>query len=340
MDLEQFEIHIITHMENLPEKKSFFEGLGCIVHEFHRVHGHSITKQNISEYRCLFRAYSFDVVHNNLPENLLPLYFAKKQHVPVRLLHAHNDYLSGVKRNIAIIAAYKAGYALNASWATDLLAASVDAGVSTFGKGARKRLSVFPNAIDVDAFAYRPSVREQYRRKLGLGDEVCVGHIGRYESDQKNQEFVLFAFKAFKEKHHNAILLMIGEGKRRREFMDMSQDMGLAKSVVFTGAVPDVPGYLQAMDIFLLPSRKEGLGIVAIEAQAAGLRCIVSDRVPEEAGITKGIQFLSIENGVEQWVEQMISAVGYDRVDTRESIVKAGFSIEGQAFRLEELYVR
>lgn len=309
MDLSPFEIHVITHLENDPARAEIFRSMGCIIHELSPVHGHKLTKHNLEEYRALFKNSTFDVVHNNMPENLLPLYFAKKTGVPVRILHAHSNYRANWKRkNLLMQKVFAAGFAFNAAQATHLIAVSRVAAESAFGAKRAQQAFLLPNAIDVSHFAFNKEMREKMRSELGMGNRVCLGHVGRYENEAKNQEFVLHVFRDYLAVNPQAHLLMVGDGPLRGQYEELARNLGIEDQVTFTGALKNVADYLQAMDAFLLPSRKEGFGIVALEAQACGLPCLVSTQVPQEVAVTSLVRFLDIGHGTEEWGAALASA--------------------------------
>lgn len=310
MDLSLFEIHVITHLENDPARAETFRSMGCIIHELSPVHGHKLTVRNLKEYRALFKNSTFDVVHNNMPENLLPLHFAKKAGVPVRILHAHNNYRANWKnKNPLKQKAFAAGFALNAAQATHLIAVSRVAAESAFGAKHAQQAFLLPNAIDVRHLAFNEEMREKMRSELEISNKICLGHVGRYENDAKNQEFVLHVFRDYLAVNPQAHLLMIGDGPLRGQHEELAHDLDIKGQVTFTGALKNVADYLQAMDVFLLPSRKEGFGIVALEAQACGLPCLVSTQVPQEVAVTPLVRFLDIDHGTEAWVTALASAL-------------------------------
>ena len=104
-----------------------------------------------------------------------------------------------------------------------------------------------------------------------------------------------------------------------------------------TGLRSDIPRVLQAMDVFILPSIWEGLGIVAVEAQAAGLPTLCSDKVPIEAHVSDGCYDLPL-NDVDRWVDSIINQLGNERKDTSEQIIKAGFDIKTTSKWLQCFY--
>ena len=344
MDLSPFEIHVITHRKNDPERERVFTDMGCVIHPLSKLHGHKLTKTNIREYQTLFRENRFDIVHNNMPENLLPLYFAKKYQIPTRILHAHNNYTAGYeKKNKLVASLFRMGFKLNTDKATALLAVSRIAAASAFGK-KQDQAVILPNAIDLSKFAFDEEKRAVCRRQLGVReDEILFGHVGRYETDQKNQEFVLRVFRKVAALHDNCKLVMIGEGKRRGEFETMASQLGIDAKTTFTGNVENVADYLSAMDFYLFPSRKEGLGVAAVEAQASGLYCLLSDQVPKEAKVTENAQFLSIqaEDAEDLWVdciEAHVCNAVTERKKAAEQVKRAGYDIAEQAQKLEEIY--
>lgn len=333
-----FDFHIITHMKNDPNRKKIFLDLGCAVHEFSKLHGHRLTLRNILEYKDLFEKYSFDVVHNNMPDNLLPLWFAKMKGVPCRILHAHNVYVTEDEKNFFIRNLYRKGFALNSAKATVLIGVSEDAALSVFGKKNMEKVIILPNAIEVEKYKYRADIRDEMREILTLKNKFVIGHIGRYENNQKNQEFVLAILKKLLKIMPESRLLMVGDGKRQKELKKMAIDMNIEDKVIFTGNVMNVQDYLQAMDFFVLPSRKEGLGIAAVEAQAAGLYCLVSDRVPDEVKATNNIEFLSIDCGVDLWVSKISKKKNCNRSSGYKKMKGGRYDIEAQSSKLGDIY--
>lgn len=346
MDLSPYEIHFVTNLKNNPERKKVFERMGCVVHELSPMKGHRFSLKNVREYRDLMKEGHFDIVHCNAPDNLLPLWFAKRYKVPVRILHAHTLYTEGYeKKNPLVSFLFKKGFALNASLATHKVAVSQAAGLSVFGKSGD--YVILHNPVDLEKFAFRLSSREKIRAQLGLdGSTPLLGHIGRYENDLKNQEFLIDVFSMLQSDLPQCRLLLVGDGHLRGNYEKRVRDAGLEEKVIFTGAVDNVEEYLCAMDLFLLPSRKEGLGIVAVEAQASGLDCILSEKVPSEAAVLSRVTVLGIrEEDKARWVKSIRDSLSGDleskltlRDDVAPELVSAGYDIRSQTHILESLY--
>lgn len=203
-----------------------------------------------------------------------------------------------------------------------------------------RQARIIKNGIDTSRFAFNTAKRNEYRKKLGIS-ETCfvVGHVGRF-SYAKNQTFLINVFKHLTEEVTDSKLLLIGEGEDRETIETQIQGLGLTDKVILTGNVGNVQDYLQAMDVFVFPSHFEGFGIVVLEAQAAGLPCVVSDCVPQAAGIVDDIVFLNLKDTpVSIWTENIIQFKSYKREDRAELIKNAGYDIKSTAETVRKLYL-
>ena len=202
---------------------------------------------------------------------------------------------------------------------------SDEAGLHMFGRTGEDILFI-PNAIDAANYAWDPAAREAKRAELGLGDRLTVCHVGRI-SRQKNPIFLLDIFAAVRKKHPDAVLLSVGEGEMSGEFDAAIAGKGLSGSVLRLGRRDDVPGLLQAADVFLLPSLYEGLSIALLEAQAAGLPAVASDAVSPQTVITDLVELCPLTDSPEAWADRVLASAGKKRRDTRGEIAAAGFDI-------------
>lgn len=200
-----------------------------------------------------------------------------------------------------------------------------------------REFTVLSNAIDTERFSYRPEVADEVRREYGLGRGLVVGTVGRIEA-VKNPSGTAEIFRALCRKDSNARLLWVGDGLLREEAEALLAQAGLSDRVVFTGVRADVDRLMQAMDVFLLPSLFEGLPVVLVEAQAAGLPCLCSEGVSREADMTGRCEFLPLDQP-ELWAERILAAPR-NRPDTREAIRRAGYEIGATAKWLEQFYLK
>ena len=219
-----------------------------------------------------------------------------------------------------------------------LMACSLDAGEWLFGKRAcqSERFVLLPNGIDVRRFAVSPETRIQYRRELGLEGKYVIGNVGRFY-DVKNHTFLLDVFQKVYERDKSAVLLLVGVGPLQQEMAQKAVRLGVADQVIMTGNRDDVPQLLGAMDVFAFPSLWEGLGIAVVEAQAAGLPCVISDTITKEVGLSDLVRYLPLGDA-EAWAAVLLER--RPREDVTAAIVKAGYDIRVTAQRLTELYTR
>lgn len=276
----------------------------------------------------------YRIVHSHLDcMSSIPLKYAKKNGVPVRIAHAHNsNEVRNMKYPLKLISKQYIP-----KYATHYFACGEEAGKWIFGK---HDYSILNNAIDSASFVFDESARQVCRRVLDIAqDTLLVGHVGRI-SPQKNHAFLIDIFAELVKLNPDSKLLLVGQGDLEQTIRSKVESLGLSDRVIFAGVRSDVNALMQAMDVFVFPSLFEGLPLVAVEAQAAGLPCIVSDRVPRECEKTQGlVRFLPLEAGAEIWAEQILTASRTERRDTSAQIKANGFDIRENAAKLQEFYL-
>ena len=195
---------------------------------------------------------------------------------------------------------------------------------------------VIPNAIDAQMFRFSEQVRREVREQYGLEDCLVVGHVGRLQY-QKNQTFLLDAFRHLHEREEKARLVLVGDGPDLTELEAKAVTLGIEREVLFLGNRDDVNRLLQAFDLFVMPSHFEGFGMAALEAQAAGLPCLLSDSVPRETKLTRNVEFIPAEDPA-IWAEHMLNMLERHEIrrDEAQTIADAGYDIGTAAQRLED----
>lgn len=342
MDREEIQFDFLVHQSDVSVRKPQFYD-----EEIQAMGGHiyvlpKFRVYNYFAYRKAVKAFfsahrEFQVVQGHMTSTAgIYLPIAKRAGVPVVVAHARN---AGVVKGLKGLATrfFRRGLAKKADYC---FACSHLAGQDVFGEAAVKagRVKVIYNAIDVGRFTYDGNVRQEVRAQLGIGGELVLGHVGRFEY-QKNHPYLLEVFAAVCRERPDACLLLLGEGEDRPAMEEKCRRLGIAQRVHFLGNRRDAWRFYQAMDLFLLPSFFEGLPGVLVEAQAAGLRCVVSDTVTREAKATDLVTYLSIEETPERWAEEILKQAGYVRGDTAQELRQAGFDVRAQAEGYRRFYL-
>lgn len=200
-----------------------------------------------------------------------------------------------------------------------------------------KDFTVIKNAIDTERFSYDPKRREAARKDFALTDELVIGTVGRMEQ-VKNPFGMLTIFSEVLKQEPQAALLWVGDGPLREAVEQRAEELGIADRIHMTGIRSDVDNLLQAMDVFLLPSISEGLPVSAIEAQAAGLPCVLSDGISRETAITDRCRFVPLDNP-DAWVRAIEDGFRRGRSDTTQAIIDAGYDIRTTAAWLQDFYL-
>ena len=294
------------------------------------------------------KAHSYQVIHintSNMFAEIPVLCAAKKVGIATRIIHSHNSSMGTdhpVKRMLLKCrVALDIGRGIVAKLATHYFACSQLAAEWLFPAHIVEsgKVMLVKNGIDSARFQFNREIREKYRSEMGLTDKFVVGNVGRF-SFAKNHTFLLDIFAEIHKRKPESVLLLIGEGELEEEVQKKTDDLHLTDCVCFLGLRSDVNCLLQTMDVFVLPSFFEGLPIVAIEAQAAGLEMVMSDAVSREAGITELAEFISLDQEAEVWADRILQLYGYSRRNMCEEIMAAGYDMAGTAKWVESFYLR
>lgn len=283
----------------------------------------------------------YKIIHSNLEErSYLPLKVAKKMGVPVRISHSHNRPL-GI--NPKLIVRYYFRFMLK-FYNTHMFACGEEAGDWLYGKKNRDNVTIMNNAVDANQYRYNPEVSKEMKKQLGIEGKKVIGHVGRF-FPQKNHDFLIDIFNEIYKKDKDTVLLLVGGGELddalKNQIKEKVRNLGLEDTVQFLGVREDVDRIVQTFDVFLLPSLFEGLPVTMVEAQAAGLPCVISDKVPIQCDLTGNVWVVPLEESPEKWADVVLDkANNFKKRDTYQQIADAGFDIKSQAKWLEEFYVK
>ena len=250
------------------------------------------------------------------------------------IIHSHSTsngrgFASVVKRIMQYPLRFQADY---------FFACSKEAGKWLFGKKIcnSEGFHILQNAINVEKYRFNQMVREEYRKKLGLENKKIFIHVGRFHP-AKNHLFLLDLFAQIYKNDKNAILILAGDGELRPVIEHRIADLNIQNDVVLLGSRNDVGNLLQAADCFLFPSNWEGLPVTVVEAQAAGLPCLVSDRITREVGLSDLVKYLPINQGIQPWID-FLGTCSFLRKDVSRKISSAGFDIQSTSLVLTDFY--
>lgn len=204
------------------------------------------------------------------------------------------------------------------------LACSLVASRYMFGE---KKADLIPNAIDCSKYLYNKNKRAAMRSSLGIDEhQPVLCFVGRL-SREKNIPFMLDVLKETAKIRNDALLVIAGDGNDKDEIIQYAEKTGVAQRLMFLGRRNDVPDILQAADVFLMTSFYEGLSVVAIEAQAAGLPCVFSDGMSEETKINPNVCFVSLSESVENWAAKTLDMANEKRMTDQTLLQKAGYDL-------------
>lgn len=275
------------------------------------------------------------IVHCHVPhEAFFCLKAAKKAGISSRIIHSHNSFgADSFKKNIRNVILSRLG-----KYYANIIFACSDKALCYLGeKGKSQRVFRINNAVDSKRFLADKKLRQEMRKKLQLEEKFVLGHVGRFVP-QKNHKFLVDVLEGISKRRANVVLLLIGTGELKEEIIEYVRRKQMEDRVYFIENIFSIEDYFQCMDIFLLPSFYEGLPVVAVEAQAAGLPCLLSDTISKMVSLTKETKQISIKE-IEPWVlaclEYQIEEV---HEDTRRQIKRAGYDIETESKRLEKIY--
>lgn len=333
MDTEKYDFTYLVRLKfNGPlEKEAILKG-AKVIHMPYK------PKQllKIAKYlKQLFVQEKYDIIHcHSTFYNGLILKVAQDCGIKKRISHSH---LTRGKENPLYVFIMRK---ILCRYATDILACSTAAGDDLYGfKEFAKRGKVIENPVDIEKFTYNLEMREFIRGAIGIAESTTVwGHVGRF-SPIKNHMFLLGIFAEWVKKHPDSVLMLVGDGAERGNIIRKVQELGLNRKVCFTGNRMDVNRLLMAMDLMVFPSLREGFPVTLIEAQATKLPCLISDTVTKETKLNENVEFASLEDSKDAWIETAEKLLEYNRAEISEAEVEKRFGISTVGKKLEEIYL-
>lgn len=325
INLKEFKIAVLA--SDLRPSENYiklFESLNIDLHLLPNIPQNGLFKYLKALKKFFKNNHDYDMVYSNVANQSYFIFKqAKKYGIKKRVVHSHatkssDSFISRV-RNYFLIK-----WMLKLS--THRVACSEAAGTAMFGD---RPFTVVNNAVDYDKYAFNPSVRKELRGQLNIDNSTkVVGFVGRFVQ-QKNVFF--FIDLAENLANEDVKILMLGTGVLKNEFVEKVRSKGLVEKFTFIGECENAHEYYSAMDCFLLPSIFEGLPVVAVEAQANGLKCLLSDKITKETKISEDTEFLDISN-CKNWANAVMLSDG----QRKEVILNEKFDISVQAQKFAE----
>lgn len=286
----------------------------------------------IVELRKILKQGGYEIlhVHGCSATMAIEMFAGVLAGIKVRISHSHNTKCDHIYIDKILRTFFN-------RWCNVAYACSKEAGEWMFPD---RKFEIITNGINLDKFQYNKNVRDQFRKKYMLNGKVIIGHVGRF-SEQKNHEKLINIFKEFSRNHDNAKLVLIGDGELKECMVERTKDLGL--DVLFVGLSDEVEKWLQAMDIMVFPSLFEGLPLGLIEAQAAGLPCVLSDTISPMTKITHFVKFVDLCASAEEWCTIIDGLLNkFDRKalmkSVKDQLRNAHFDIKNNCDELADRY--
>lgn len=286
--------------------------------------------------KTFFRKHHWQIVHGHIRSCASIFLDIAKKNGSFTIAHSHST-----DSNNLIIRFLFHGLTYRIRYVADyFFACSKEAGVAGFGKKvvASWNFQVLNNAIDCPLYKYSLDRYRKLREQFRYEEKKVIGHVGRFV-DAKNHDFIIEVFKEIEKKDKDVILVLVGQGPLEEKIKSKVKSYNLEDKVAFLGLRNDIPDIMNLFDLFLFPSLYEGLGIVGIEAQAAGLPCVFSDKIPKLAIVTDNVEVLSLSDKAEKWADKIITKLTtFQRKDVSEIVAENGFDINIELEKLIEIY--
>lgn len=298
----------------------------------------------LSQFRSICKLISdegYDTTYFNISEaeDCVGLLAAKAAGVKRNIVHCHSTGISEANpfKRYLFLCLHTIAKPVVAYAATDYVACAPLAAKWMFlGKTLEKAIIIY-NSVHTEEMLFDQSIREEVREELGLQDKFVLGNVAMY-TFAKNKEFLFDIFYEFQKKLPSAVLLDVGGGPQLNQLKQKAVSLGIAEKTIFLGERNDVSRLLQAMDFFVFPSRFEGQPVVAIEAQASGLKIIAGQHLDQSIAFGEQCLWQSLDESASDWADRILSAIPYQRYeknDIDEFLKK--FSVEVQNEKICEV---
>lgn len=338
IDREKVQFDFIMHCSEKCDYTAEIETLGGKIYALPRFKGKNCFAY-VKAWNHFFQQHpAYKIIHGHVRSTAAIYLSIAKKYGLVTIAHSHSTsngtgFPAVVKNSMQYPVRYIADY---------LFACSKGAGEWMYGKKAvqKSNFKVIRNAIDISKYVFDEIKRKTAREQLGIDGKFVIGHVGRFQYP-KNHRFLLEVFKEIYTQNRQSVLLLVGDGEMRPQIEQKIAQLNLQDCVILTGVRSDVPELLHAMDVFLFPSLFEGFPVTVVEAQAAGLPCVLSDSITKDVCITPLVAYMSLHQPAKAWTNKTVQLQkDCNRQNTCENIKEAGYDIHKNAEWIESFYIK
>lgn len=342
IDRQQIQFDFMVHRERRGAYDDEIESMGGRIYRMPPIY-----PQNFVRYKRMLKEFfdehdEYQIIHSHMSElGYFAFEEAKRHGVPVRICHAHNapDFKhENLIQYIKLIPRYYFIRRIR-HLTTDFFVCSNIAGVWLYGKERQNEFVFMRNAIETEKFLYNVDEANAIRQELGILNQRLICHVGRFNR-QKNHSFLIDIFKEIHEIDADSILLLIGDGDLRKEIEDKVNRFNLQDNVRFLGVRDDVPQLLKASNVLLFPSYYEGLSVVLVEAQATGIRCVVTNSLAKETVICENQMILvPLQKSAKEWADIVLNEKSDNREYAVDIMKEEGWDVSVNAKWLQDYYL-
>lgn len=318
---DSYEIDFLVTDENIPFENEFIQNGSKIYRVTKRSENPLQYKKDINKVFQDNDYYAFWFNKTSL-SSIQSLISAKKNGVDKIICHSHSSKNMGGKMTMVMHTFNKLRVAKYADYQVACSQVAAD-----WFFNDKKNVILLPNGVDVNKFKPDALEQENIREELDIKNKFVIGHVGAFRPE-KNHKFLIQLFKDLLKQEPEAVLLLCGDGPLLAEMKNLVSELDIEENVKFLSLRSDVPRILQAMDVFVMPSLFEGLPFVLVEAQAAGVPCVVADTVSTEVALTDIVEFESLNSNSQDWVDKILKYKNYNKISQENQLKAKGYTLD------------
>ncbi|RWZ59094.1 glycosyltransferase family 1 protein [Halobacillus fulvus] len=334
LNRDQFQFDFIVNTNEVGDFDEEIKKLGGTIHKIQGNKNNPL--KNLKSIYKILNKEKYDVAHFHISiaTSFLNVLYCKLFSKTKIVVHSHSTDSAKTRKKLILHHLFKPVIYKLSNYR---LACSSQAGEWMFNS---KSYTVFKNAIETEKFLFDKKTKNYIKNKYDFHDKLVIGHVGNF-TYPKNHDFLIDIFREIQNINKNTVLFLVGEGNLKKEIEDKVKKYNLESSVVFFGSTNKVNYVINCFDYFVFPSKYEGFGKVLVEAQANGIKCFVSDKVPKETKITELVTFYSLKNNSKYWAAEIMEAnTVNNRKKYNASLNSSDYNVQKQIKKLQDIYLK